>query len=211
MSRLGDPSGEVDFITQMFTQDAKNYHVWSYRQWLCRTFPEVLTPKVELPSIDALLEKDVLNNSAWNHRFFLLFVSPVAPSPPSVALIERELEFAQKAIEKAPQNQSPWNYMRGVVKKAERSLLELEGFTKRYADIDLEGGKGVRSTHALDLLAEIYGMQETKKVEADRILVALGDRWDPIRKGYWEWRREELGLQRRNGTMIDMERATIAA
>jgi len=31
-------------------------------------------------------------------------------------VVERELEFAAEAIHKAPRNQSPWNYIRGIAK-----------------------------------------------------------------------------------------------
>jgi protein farnesyltransferase/geranylgeranyltransferase type-1 subunit alpha len=31
VDKLGDPTGEPDFIARMFEKDSKNYHVWSYR------------------------------------------------------------------------------------------------------------------------------------------------------------------------------------
>ena len=54
----------------MFQQDSKNYHVWSYRQWLVRHFDLWDT---ELPDVEELIDEDVRNNSAWNHRYFVVF------------------------------------------------------------------------------------------------------------------------------------------
>jgi protein farnesyltransferase/geranylgeranyltransferase type-1 subunit alpha len=71
VDRLGDPTGEADFITNMFERDSKNYHVWSYRQWLVKRFS--LWDEGELERVEQLLERDVRNNSAWNHRWFLNF------------------------------------------------------------------------------------------------------------------------------------------
>jgi len=55
----------------MFEADAKNYHVWSYRQWVVRRFD--LWEKGELESTEEMLKKDIRNNSAWNHRWFVVF------------------------------------------------------------------------------------------------------------------------------------------
>jgi len=49
----------------------------------------------------------------------------------------------------------------------------------------------VLSTHALDLLAEIYA-EKGDKEKADLSLRRLGQKWDRIRVGYWEWRRKCL-------------------
>lgn len=58
----------------MFESDPKNYHVWSYRQWLVRRFG--LWDKGEVEWVGGLLEKDVRNNSGWNHRWFVVFGRP---------------------------------------------------------------------------------------------------------------------------------------
>ncbi|KAI9870650.1 MAG: CAAX geranylgeranyltransferase alpha subunit, partial [Pleopsidium flavum] len=55
MEHLADPSGETDFLMQMFAHDSKNYHVWSYRQWLVRHFGLWET---EFGDIEELLRKD---------------------------------------------------------------------------------------------------------------------------------------------------------
>lgn len=87
--------------------------------------------------------------------------------------------------------------MRGVLKKGGMKLSSLEEFAGRFVQLAEEGKEErVRSSHAMDLLAEIYAADEdeTRRRQADRLLRVLGERYDPIRKGYWEWRRGMLGL-----------------
>lgn len=45
--------------------DAKNYHAWAHRQWVCLTFGAW---DGELEFAAAMIAEDVRNNSAWNHR-----------------------------------------------------------------------------------------------------------------------------------------------
>ena len=56
----------------MLEQDTKNYHVWSYRQWLVKRFDLWDKPE-EMDWTESMIEADVRNNSAWNHRFYLVF------------------------------------------------------------------------------------------------------------------------------------------
>jgi protein farnesyltransferase/geranylgeranyltransferase type-1 subunit alpha len=87
MDKLGDPTGEAEFVSWMFEKDSKNYHVWSYRQWLVKRFN--LWDDGELEYVEKLLEKDIRNNSAWNHRFFLVFGRGGTPSQDT---IDREIK-----------------------------------------------------------------------------------------------------------------------
>jgi protein farnesyltransferase/geranylgeranyltransferase type-1 subunit alpha len=57
--------------------DAKNYHTWSYRQWLLAYFNDDELWAGELDFVDHMLENDLRNNSAWHHRFFVVFQSGV--------------------------------------------------------------------------------------------------------------------------------------
>ncbi len=137
-------------------------------------------------------------------------------------LIDREAAFAQEKILLAPQNQSPWNYLKGLYRKAGRPVTELRAFVEQFAtshrddndngdddeeaeeeeaeeeeaeeeeadaqaEVELGLEEGVRSSHALDLLADIYAeMGEQEK--ARNVLEVLGRKWDPVRKGYWDYR-----------------------
>ncbi len=183
----------------MFTKDAKNYHVWSYRQWLVRHFS---LWDAELPYIEELLRADVRNNSAWNHRWFVVFARHTDPEKHSIKnggadsevepeIVEREIEYTKAAILMAPQNQSPWNYLRGVLRKQGQGLLGMKGFAEQFADLEKEDE--VRSSHALDFLADVYA-EEQEKERSGKALELLARRYDPIRKNYWDYRRSLLGL-----------------
>ena len=194
---------ERRFIATMLAEDAKNYHVWSYRQYL--------VPKLgmfgdeELQSTEALIKEDVRNNSAWSHRFFLVFSDPAHATPGSHStehdpkvpseIIDREVKYALHKIMLAPQNQSPWNYLKGVLVKGGRPLSSIEEFVGQFVkDIGVEDSENVKSTHALDLLAEIYA-EKGEDEKADLCLRRLSEKWDRIRAGYWEWRRTTLKEQ----------------
>ncbi|KAK0719709.1 hypothetical protein B0H67DRAFT_599379 [Lasiosphaeris hirsuta] len=193
---------ERKFLTQILVQDTKNYHVWSYRSYLVGKLGVWGSPE-ELKSIEDLIDDDVRNNSAWSHRFFLVFSDPAHTTPGLAAtepdpaapqdITDREVEYAKEKINLAPQNQSPWNYLKGVLVKGSQKLSSVEdfasGFVKGLGNKD--GSEAVQSTHALDLLAEIYA-EKREKEKADLCLRRLGEKWDRIRIGYWEWRRKCL-------------------
>ncbi|KAI2615927.1 protein prenylyltransferase [Hypoxylon sp. NC1633] len=191
---------EQKFIVQMLELDTKNYHVWSYRQYLVRKLG--MWGDTELQSIETMILEDVRNNSAWSHRFFVVFSDPSHTTPDSHAtehdpkvpadIINREVEYAKSKIELAPQNQSPWNYLKGVLIKGGRKLGTIKDFALGFVDqVDSETEAKVYSTHAMDHLAEIF-KEEGDKDSADLYLRKLGEKWDPIRRGYWEYRRRLL-------------------
>ncbi|KAF9888722.1 CAAX geranylgeranyltransferase alpha subunit [Aspergillus nanangensis] len=203
------PATELDFLMEMFGQDSKNYHVWTYRHWLVRHFKLWDTPR-ETQDVDTLLTSDVRNNSAWNHRFMLRFGprgdnEPDAGMPNSNAppeekgklpvvdedLVDMELEYAKSKIVCAPENRSPWAYARGVFRAAGRSLLEWKEFANAFVAEKLEDGKSVdvevKSTHALEWLADVHA-QEDMSADAVRMLTLLKEKYDPIRKNYWDYR-----------------------
>ncbi|OAP55100.1 hypothetical protein AYL99_10800 [Fonsecaea erecta] len=109
-------------------------------------------------------------------------------------VVEREINYAKDHIAWAPQNPSPWNYLRGVLRRAGIPVTDLqvfcEGFVGGGKDADLMGD-GVTSSHAIDWLADIYRLDG--KVERSRAcLEALAAKWDPIRRKYWDWRAKQL-------------------
>lgn len=208
---------ELAFMAQMFAHDSKNYHIWSYRQYLTRKlslFPSQCRPADgdpdELANTEMLIEDDVRNNSAWAYRFFLVFSDPGHSTPgcraterdPAIpdSIIEREIAFAKEKVIPAPQNQSPWNYIRGVLRKGGGELAVLEEFAVRFVKLGDAVGQGedVKSSHALGFLADVWAeMREWEK--ADKALALLAEKYDRIRSNYWEWRRDGLGAMKENG------------
>ncbi len=193
------PRNEIDFLGHMFAKDVKNYHVWSYRQWLVRHFSLWDT---ELPYVERLLGEDVRNNSAWNHRWFVVFARHTDPkqhsiknndahSEVSLDIVEREIEYAEAKITIAPQNQSPWLYLKGVLRKQGRSILGLKAFAKQFAD--LANPDKVTSSHALDVLADVYA-EEKDYLRSAQAFDLLASKKDNIRKNYWDYRRSKLPI-----------------
>ncbi|KAL3465562.1 hypothetical protein BJX64DRAFT_285493 [Aspergillus heterothallicus] len=202
------PPKEMDFLMEMFAQDSKNYHVWTYRHWLVRHFELWDSPR-EIADINSLLNSDVRNNSAWNHRYMLRFgprsdqpdAGLVNPNgPPSEKgrlavvdedLVDEELQYAQVKIATAPENRSPWSYARGVLRAAGRPLSEWTEFARKFV-IDNRDDEGklinveVKSSHAVEWLADVYAQSGPE--EAVRMLNLLKEKYDPIRKNYWAYR-----------------------
>lgn len=197
-------SDEHGFLTDILERDTKNYHVWSYRQYLVRKLG-LWDWEDEMRSIELMITKDVRNNSAWSHRFFLVFSNPTQSTPDSHStehdpkipadIVDREIAYAQEKIGFAPQNQSPWNYLRGVLVKGGRPFGTVRDFAEGFVTSLGEGDEKeeVRSSHALDLLADIY-KEAGEKEKARLCLRRLGEKWDRIREGYWAYRQRMLDV-----------------
>ncbi|KAK2805427.1 CAAX geranylgeranyltransferase alpha subunit [Onygenales sp. PD_10] len=228
------PAQELPFLKQMFALDSKNYHVWTYRHWLVRHFKLWDHPQ-ELADTEALIDADVRNNSAWNHRWVLKFGPrggvdagmPLGTDEKGQRgsldvvdedLVDGEIEYVKGKILLAPENRSPWGYLRGLVRAAGREMGELEGFAKRFIleEVEGEGGDGgtgagagevkyfVKSSLAVEWLADVYAAAaaetetETQeggkgKGEAVKMFMLLREKYDPIRKNYWDYRIRMLG------------------
>jgi protein farnesyltransferase/geranylgeranyltransferase type-1 subunit alpha len=182
--------GETDFIAQMFDLDAKNYHVWSYRQWLVQRFE--LWDQGELEFTEVMLRKDVRNNSAWNHRWYVINGRETkgVPGVSDRDIREREIAFTKAALTTAPQNRSAWNYLRGIQRHSGIPLQDLKPIAETYADLSSPGN--ILSSHALDLLAEILALEKETAADAYQILDLLAQTYDPIRINYWKYRQSLL-------------------
>jgi protein farnesyltransferase/geranylgeranyltransferase type-1 subunit alpha len=88
------PSPELKFIARSLQVDSKNYHTWSYRQWLLSYFNEDSLWEGELEFAEQMLKQDIRNNSAWHHRFFIVFQSGIRTGDEDRdAVIKRELRY----------------------------------------------------------------------------------------------------------------------
>ena len=73
--------------------DTKNYHTWAYRQWLLAEFNSPELWAGELDFVEMMLRHDVRNNSAWHHRFFVVWESGVREGEiDREAVLRREIE-----------------------------------------------------------------------------------------------------------------------
>ena len=195
LKEIEDPlqacSGEKEFLSEMFEKDPKNYHVWSYRIWLVREFG-LWERFGELESAEAFLGKDIRNNSAWNFRWFLVFGREAQTDfKVSEEIWQREFQFTKTNIDLLPQNESSWSYLRGLLGKRGSPLSEEADFASRFASV--ERPDEVRSSFALDFVADAYAEDERKIGDARRALELLETRYDPIRAKYWGYRKTLLG------------------
>lgn len=151
--------------------------------------------------MERLLGADVRNNSAWNHRWFVVFGRVDTKEGKegeegkelSEEVVDREVRVAKEAIRLAAQNQSPWSYLRGVLRRAGKGLGSEKGFVEGFAD--LRRADEVRSSFALDYLADVYAEEggTVGRKDAGRALELLAERFDPVRRNYWEYRKSLLG------------------
>jgi protein farnesyltransferase/geranylgeranyltransferase type-1 subunit alpha len=77
-TRLRDLAAhEVQFASTVLQDDSKNYHTWSYRQWVLTSAADEVLWASEIPYVEELLREDIRNNSAWHHRFFTVWTAGV--------------------------------------------------------------------------------------------------------------------------------------
>ncbi|CAD6581680.1 MAG: CAAX geranylgeranyltransferase alpha subunit [Cyphobasidiales sp. Tagirdzhanova-0007] len=190
VTSLSDPSREIPFTTRALAFDAKNYHTWAYRQWALSHFysdpaEHGVVWKEELKFTDNLLDNDVRNNSAWNHRWFVVFARLEKASE---SVQNEEVRFAKIRIDLAPNNPSAWNYLRGILDHFSLSYLPHLQWAQRLrspADCEAE------VVLAMEFLADIFSVSnEIAKVE--EIYNALAKQADPMRKGYWNWKKSQI-------------------
>ncbi|KAH9474730.1 Protein farnesyltransferase/geranylgeranyltransferase type-1 subunit alpha [Psilocybe cubensis] len=227
-----EPQRELDFIKKGLQVDSKNYHTWSYRQWILGFFggkgsiskegDEEIDEDLwasELDFVDTLLATDVRNNSAWHHRFFVVWACGVREGEEDrERVLKRELIYAKQAISLAPSNPSAWNYLRGILAHTNTPFSSLVTFAEAYAYpresvdakqrdiVDLENPLPSESAdlpcaEAMEFLAdawEVEGGQE--KIDAAVTMwTALANERDVMRKKYWEHRIRDAHLGLRGG------------
>lgn len=172
---LNDPTGEKEFIERMLQLDSKNYHAWQYRQWLLDTFKLY---DGELDLCDRLLEEDCRNNSAWNQRYYA--IEKTTGFTPEV--VDREIRYTLGMIGKVSRNESPWNYLKGLLR---HSTEEHRKMVVDFAESLRSGGE--HNVFMYACLLNIYEKYDpSKALEVCRVL----EEEDIPRKQYWVYRRK---------------------
>jgi protein farnesyltransferase/geranylgeranyltransferase type-1 subunit alpha len=80
------------------------------RQWLVKHFQLPYEPEVAFT--ERLIEEDILNNSAWSHRYYTLFGLGTSGEKKE-EVVDSEVEYAKSIISRLPSNAAPWNYLQG--------------------------------------------------------------------------------------------------
>ena len=198
--------------------DAKNYHAWSHRAWIVRTFANRWAE--ELAYVEAMIDDDVRNNSAWNQRFVCVVESGRLDDGGGGA--DAEIAFAEARVERAPDNESAWNYLRGVLRHdgvgwshgghgeriARMYVDDARGEGRDAAeaeagDDETKAGPSGRSPnrHAMSLLTEVRLAEAAAgagtaagaaaAAEAADLLARLAA-VDPVRANYYAFRRAHV-------------------
>lgn len=138
---------ELAFIQKGLEVDEKNYHTWSYRQWILAHFggPGGDSDEIqdgmdnslwegELDFIESMLVRDIRNNSAWHHRFFVVWGCGIREGEEDRAhVFKRELTYVKQSISLVPNNPAAWNYLRGIFQHTARPFASIKDFIWPYA------------------------------------------------------------------------------
>lgn len=175
----------VDFILD---DDSKNFHAWSHLKWVITRGPEYFNTVEELKFSDKYLTRDVRNNSAWSFRYFVFDKDSTNCLADQDRFLD-EFNFIKSKIDSAPQNESVWNYLRGLFSRYKKDIEDLETLCLQYCDLSGELPSN-DSVYALELLEDIY-VKQGKLNLAEDALSRLG-KMLPMKKGYWNYKRTRL-------------------
>ncbi|KAG6892755.1 hypothetical protein C0995_002523 [Termitomyces sp. Mi166 len=184
-----NPVPELKFIAESLKADVKNYHTWSYRQWLLAYFNDKDLWTGELDFVETMIVQDSGIRKGETDR---------------VRIIRRELTFVKQNISFAANNPSAWHYLRGILDINDIPYSRVEDFVRLYADtsddairdvVNLESpppskGAELPCPVTIEFLADIHE-KEGRILQATELWRSLADEHDTIRKKYWELRIKE--------------------
>ncbi|XP_013173207.1 PREDICTED: protein farnesyltransferase/geranylgeranyltransferase type-1 subunit alpha [Papilio xuthus] len=187
---LQDSNLELELTHDALLQDPKNYHAWQHRQWAIKTFG--LFEK-EMEFVDNLITDDVRNNSAWNQRYFVMN-NHLGWSDMNV---QKEICYTLEKLKFVKNNESAWNYLRGVLLHDSKGL---SGNTEVTSFCEELYSNKCRSPYLMAFLIDICD-EAIKKGEinssynAEKALDlchALATKYDKIRCKYWNFIAEKF-------------------
>ncbi|KAL0486724.1 farnesyltransferase/geranylgeranyltransferase type-1 subunit alpha [Acrasis kona] len=184
LEKSRDVGSELELVARIISEDSKNYHAWVHRQWVVKEFN---LWSGELQYLDGLIKDDVRNNSAWNHRFFV--ISHLDPSLSDKTRLE-EIKYAFTSINLAPNNESPWNYAKGVASAKGGSDAAYQAL-KEGAEALLKRAPVNPFGHYV-LLDCCTRSGTNQDLERGIVLCDNLVKFDGIRKKYWEFRKQKL-------------------
>jgi len=179
--KFNDFSKELKFTAKLLLEENKNYHAWAHRQWVVSSTSDW---ENELKFVEELLQEDFLNNSAWNERYFVVTRGKTVKLAEET--LKQEFGFTMTYIMKAPNNECPWAYLRGLFKDSENDFLseKLEEFSTKY----------ITCAHVVSYLADIFENRNSKQSleKAKGLIVTLETRLDTIHAKYWVFRNHQI-------------------
>jgi protein farnesyltransferase/geranylgeranyltransferase type-1 subunit alpha len=147
--------------------------------------------------VNELLQKDIRNNSAWNQRYFVIAHTTGFKDE----IIERELDYVEKRIESCPDNESSWNYLRGIARfrllnfNDQRIWNFCQNLYENKFQKDNFNNQQWRFLLGYMIELLIDDDRDEKQEENKRMICELCQRLaeqiDPIRKKYWQYIQEQ--------------------
>eukprot|EP01086_Lenisia_limosa_P004320 TRINITY_DN19485_c0_g1_i1.p1 TRINITY_DN19485_c0_g1~~TRINITY_DN19485_c0_g1_i1.p1 ORF type:complete len:343 (-),score=61.02 TRINITY_DN19485_c0_g1_i1:3-914(-) len=181
--KIGSGSEEFRVTAEILKEDSKNYHAWGHRQWAVKEFG---TWQSELAFVATMLKEDLRNNSAWTQRYFV--ITQGERQILDLQTIQNEIEFALTYLKKAPNNECPWNYIKGLCIGHRYSNIEgLRNLVEKLM------AQFPACPHAVALLVDIYSQGSQEDVsKAKELAMSLASNLDPLRVKYWTWIADSL-------------------
>lgn len=132
------------------------------------------------------------NNSAWNQRFFVLQHFGLTPE-----LIQREIHYAMNRIRLIKNNESSWNFLKGLLEAGDHSTAQFPDVETFTEDLYKAGN---RSPYLLAFLVDMYSEKTIRIYEANsyddpevfarkvyELCDMLANHYDTIRYKYWKY------------------------
>lgn len=202
METMGDEADEGDrarafeHVDAALASDGKNIHAWQQRAWLVSRFN---VWDGEDAYTRAMIAEDVMNNSAWNARFYW---AKHMFDRGDEEVLDRETAYAREALESDAENESVWSYLRGLRDFAETSPAVDDDTATRVSEFVLAVARAAASgkspsRHALLVLADRVAAEAVRDRDLDRaadarsLFGALAT-IDPLRANYYAVRLDRL-------------------
>ncbi|XP_063909392.1 protein farnesyltransferase/geranylgeranyltransferase type-1 subunit alpha-like [Zophobas morio] len=201
---LQEASKEKYLTETVLAKDAKNYHAWQHRQWIIKTFNLY---EGELEYIDSLISDDIRNNSAWNQRYFVV----MGTTGFTEEVLDREIDYTLSSIKVVTENESAWNYLRGVLLHDKCGLSRNKKVTDFCQDLYNSGN---RSPFLLALIVDMCSEQVSQGNKdplynlemAKTLCKELAEKYDTVRAKYWEYIAETVDKKsNKEDSQVDAE------
>lgn len=145
--------------------------------------------------VDRLISEDMRNNSAWNERFFVLKHTGF-----SADVLEREINYVMNRIRLIKNNESPWNFLRGLLQQGDGKLGQFPEVVDFCEDLY---DSGIRSPYLLAFLVDLYEEKffevkqagndpEEYRVKVQDLCETMATQHDKIRFKYWRYIAENF-------------------
>jgi protein farnesyltransferase/geranylgeranyltransferase type-1 subunit alpha len=165
----------------------------------------------ELDYVDKLLSSDIRNNSAWNQRFFVLERIGFSPE-----VLQRELHYTMNRIRLIKNNESSWNFLRGVIEFSKSNISQFPDVEQFVEELFTSGN---RSPYLLAFLVDMYEEKTLKVYETNsyddpelyarkvfELCDMLANHYDTIRYKYWKYVQQKFQTSKeraKNAPIID--------